>query len=222
MISYDICLSLTPLLHSEWPSLVSFLWLNLALFPTSLWLRNTALCPSSVSIHLYFLPLACFPDLAIVHCGAKIARVPVSFKFWNCSRSLPRHGTAGPYCCGLSSTVTGFCEYWRKAFLCIRHARTEERKAGDHPCGLSKLCIYLCLNLIIPFCVVNYFACISFISARRNIIWSFLHCCWLYLEYDPQKSILVGKIGIIAVVGFHVWVMARCVLCSAFLYDLAC
>ena len=57
---------------------------NLALFPTSLLLRNIALCTctrSSVSIHLQFLHLACSPDLTIVPCWAKIAWVPVSFKF---------------------------------------------------------------------------------------------------------------------------------------------
>ena len=41
--SYDICLSLSPLLHVEWSSWLSFLWLDLELFPTSLWLRNIAL-----------------------------------------------------------------------------------------------------------------------------------------------------------------------------------
>ena len=53
VISYDT--SLSPLLLSEWSSLLSFPWLCLALFPTSLWLRNIALCICtllSVYIHL--------------------------------------------------------------------------------------------------------------------------------------------------------------------------
>ena len=57
MISYDICLSLSPLLHLEWSSLLSFLWPCLALFPISLRLRTIALCIctlSSVYIHLCF------------------------------------------------------------------------------------------------------------------------------------------------------------------------
>ena len=157
------------------------------------------MCPSSGSIHLYFLQLAYLPDLAIVPCGAVIPRVPVSFKFWNYSRSMLRHGIAGSYCCGVSITVTDFCVYWRKIFLCIRHGRKEEeRKAGDNPCGLFKSYMYLCLNFILPFCIVNYFACISFILPRRNITCYFLHCCRLHLVYDPQKSILVGKVGIIS------------------------
>ena len=55
LISYDTCLSLSPSLHLEWSSLLSFL--KPALFPTSFWLRNIPLCtwtPLSVSIHLCF------------------------------------------------------------------------------------------------------------------------------------------------------------------------
>ena len=55
LISYDTCLSLSPSLHLEWSSLLSFL--KLAWFPTSLWLRNILWCtwtPLSVSIHLCF------------------------------------------------------------------------------------------------------------------------------------------------------------------------
>ena len=55
VISHDTCPFLSLLLQSEWSSLLYFLELDLALFPTSLSLRNVALCicaPSSVSIHL--------------------------------------------------------------------------------------------------------------------------------------------------------------------------
>ena len=41
---YDTCLSLSPLLHLKWSPWPSSLWLDLELFPTSLWLRNIALC----------------------------------------------------------------------------------------------------------------------------------------------------------------------------------
>ena len=54
-ISHDTCLSLSPLPHLEWSSLLYFLWLDFTLFPTSLSLRNIALCMcalSSASINL--------------------------------------------------------------------------------------------------------------------------------------------------------------------------
>ena len=41
---YDTCLSLSPLLHLKWSPWPSSLWLDLELFPTSLWLRNIVLC----------------------------------------------------------------------------------------------------------------------------------------------------------------------------------
>ena len=41
MISYDICLSLSDLLHSVWQSLGPFMLLQMALFCSLLWLSNT-------------------------------------------------------------------------------------------------------------------------------------------------------------------------------------
>ena len=69
----------------------------MALFLTSLSLRNIALCtcaPSSVSILLQFLHLACFPDLTTVRCWAEILGVPMSLKFFIFSGFMPKSGTA--------------------------------------------------------------------------------------------------------------------------------
>jgi len=53
VISYDTCLYLSSFLHLEWSPWLSFLWLDLELFPISLWLRNIALCICTSScIHL--------------------------------------------------------------------------------------------------------------------------------------------------------------------------
>ena len=55
LMPYDTRLSLSPLLHSEWSSLLSLLWPYLPVSLTSLLLRNTALCTCtllSLSIHL--------------------------------------------------------------------------------------------------------------------------------------------------------------------------
>ena len=41
---YGTYLSLSPLLHLKWSPWPSSLWLDLELFPTSLWLRNIVLC----------------------------------------------------------------------------------------------------------------------------------------------------------------------------------
>ena len=75
VISYDTCLSLSASIHLEWSSLLSFLWPNLTLFPSSWLLRNIVLCtrtPLSVSIHSSVLQLTWFSVLAVVHSGARI------------------------------------------------------------------------------------------------------------------------------------------------------
>ena len=76
VISYDTRLSLSASIHLEWSSLLSFLWPNLTLFPSSWLLRNIVLCtrtPLSVSIHSSVLQLTWFSVLAVVHSGAGIA-----------------------------------------------------------------------------------------------------------------------------------------------------
>ena len=53
VISYDTCWYLSPFLHLEWSPCLCFLWLDLELFPISLWSRNIALCIYTLScIHL--------------------------------------------------------------------------------------------------------------------------------------------------------------------------
>ena len=44
VISYRICLSLSDLLHSVWQSLVSSMWLQMALFCSLLWLSSNPYC----------------------------------------------------------------------------------------------------------------------------------------------------------------------------------
>ena len=80
--SYDTCLSLSALIHLEWSSLLSFPWLNMALFPTSFLLRNIVLCMYPiVCIHSsVLLQVILFTVLAVVYTGAKIAGWPISFK----------------------------------------------------------------------------------------------------------------------------------------------
>ena len=79
--------------------------------------------------HLYLLQLACFLDLAIVPCGAKIAKVPMSFKFWNTPEACPGMGLLGPivveYLLQLQISVhigeKYFCEY-------VHDRKAEERR----------------------------------------------------------------------------------------------
>ena len=92
VISYDTSLSLSLLLQLEWSSLLSFLTLDLAFIPTSLWLRCIPLCtctplciPSPV-----LLQLTCFFVLAVVHSGAKISGLPVSIKILVVLTQLPQ------------------------------------------------------------------------------------------------------------------------------------
>ena len=111
----------------------------------------------------------------------------------------------------------GYCRRWREAlcehqvlveyllqwqiFIYIREKyfcdSVHLRKSGDNPCGLSKSDTHLHLNLRVSLCAVNYFPCISFILPRKDITCCFLPLLLTYLAYDPWRSILVGKIGII-------------------------
>ena len=62
VISFDTWISLSPLLHLERSCLLSFLWLDLALFPTSLWLRTIVLCISS------FVSIICHATISLLPC----------------------------------------------------------------------------------------------------------------------------------------------------------
>ena len=84
--------------------------------------------------------------------------------------------------------------YIREKYFCDS---VHLRKSGDNPCGLSKSDTHLHLNLRVSLCAVNYFPCISFILPRKDITCCFLPLLLTYLAYDPWRSILVGKIGII-------------------------
>ena len=89
-VTYDTCLSLSALIHLEWSSLFSFPWLNTALFPTSLLLRNIVLCMyPSVCIHSsVLLQIILFPVLAVAYSGAKSQDDQSLLKFWVSSPSF--------------------------------------------------------------------------------------------------------------------------------------
>ena len=97
MISYDVCLSLSDLLHSVWQSLGPSMLLWMALFLFYGW----------VILHLYMYHifihssvdghLGCFHVLAIVNSAAVNIGVHVSFRILVLSGYMPRSGIAGSY-----------------------------------------------------------------------------------------------------------------------------
>ena len=91
MTSYDICPSLSDLLHSVWQSLGPSMFLQMALFRSFLWLNNTQLyictTPSlSIPVDGY---LGCFHVLAIGNSAATNIGVHISFRIMVFSGYMP-------------------------------------------------------------------------------------------------------------------------------------
>ena len=91
-------LSVSDLLHLAWSSLGPSMLLQMALFPSFLWLSNIPLyicTTSSLSFPLSWI--GCFHVLAIVKSAAVNIGVHVSFQSMVFSGYVPRSGIAGSY-----------------------------------------------------------------------------------------------------------------------------
>ena len=99
-LTYDICFSLSDLLHSVWQSLDSSTSLQMTQFRSFLWLSNI---PLYIWYHIFFIHsfvdghLGCFRDLAFVNSAA--VNIGVHVSFWNMvfSGYMPSSGIAGSY-----------------------------------------------------------------------------------------------------------------------------
>ena len=101
VLIYDICFSLSDLLHSVWQSLVPSMSQQMTQFHSFLWLSNIPLCictTSSLSICLSMgMSIGCFHDLAIVNSAAVNVGVHVSFWIMVFSGYMPSSVIAGSY-----------------------------------------------------------------------------------------------------------------------------
>ena len=85
MISYDICLSLSDLLHLVYQSLGPSMFLQMAMFHCFLQLSNIVLCVCVCVDHIFFIHsrdghLGSFPILAIVNSASVNSGVHMSFQ----------------------------------------------------------------------------------------------------------------------------------------------
>ena len=97
---YDICFSLSDLLHYVWQSLDPSTSQQMTQFCSFLWLSNIPLyicTTTSLSIRLLMGILGCFHDLAIVNSAAVNIGVHVSFWIIVFSGYTPSSGIAGSY-----------------------------------------------------------------------------------------------------------------------------
>ena len=98
VLMYDICLSLSDLLHSIWHSLGPAMSLQMAQFSSFLWLifHWVYVC-ATFSLFLCWCTLDCFHVLDIVNGTAMSIGMHVSFGIMIFSRYLSRSGIAGSY-----------------------------------------------------------------------------------------------------------------------------
>ena len=96
---YDICFSLSDLLHSVHQALASSTSLQLTQINSFLWLSGIPLsiCTTSLSIHVFGGHLGCFHVLAIVNSAPVNTEVHVSFRIVVFSEYMPSSGIAGSY-----------------------------------------------------------------------------------------------------------------------------
>ena len=103
---YDICFSLSDLLHSVWQPLGPSASLQMTQFHSFLWLSNIPfyICTTTyLSIHLSMdIYLGCFHDLPVVNSAAVNIGVHVSFWITVFSGYMPSSGIAG-------SLLKAFC-----------------------------------------------------------------------------------------------------------------
>ena len=99
-VIYDICFSLSDLLHAVWQSLDPSMCLQMTQFRSFFWLSNI---PFIYIYHIFFVHssvdghLGCFHDLAIVNSAAMNIGVHVSFWIMVLSGYMPSSGITGSY-----------------------------------------------------------------------------------------------------------------------------
>ena len=99
MVSFNIPLSLSDLLHSVWQSLGSSMLLQMVLFGLFfvLWWSNNPLYICATSSSICWWTLGCFHVLAITNSVAMNIEVHTSFQIMVFLRYMPRSGIAGSY-----------------------------------------------------------------------------------------------------------------------------